>query len=122
MYRTLADIVVVIHIIVVVFMLGGLLLPKKWKRIKIFHSCFNVMVLVAQAIYGFKCPLVVLEEYLRKLDNPNYIVTWTPFTERLFMRLFGISISSNAILCVIILCAVIGIAHLLTVFSMKREE
>ena len=124
MYGILADIVVAIHFVVVVFMVAGVLLPKKWRKtkIKIFHSYFCVMVLIFQVIYGFHCPLVVLEEYLRQLDNPNYVRTMTPFTERLFMKLFGISISSNVILCIIVLFAIIGIAQLLTMRKTKKGE
>lgn len=122
MYGVLADMVVAIHIVVTVFMVGGYLLPKKWKRTKIFHSNFCVMVFIVQVMYGFKCPLVVLEEYLRQLDNPNYIITWTPFTERLFMKLFGISISSDAIICIIALLAIIGIAQLLTMRATKKGD
>mgnify|MGYP003318112413 CR=1 FL=1 len=42
MYGILADIVVAIHFVVVVFMVGGGLLQKKWQgtKIKIFHSYF----------------------------------------------------------------------------------
>lgn len=124
MYGILANIVVAIHFVVIVFMVGVFLLPKKWQRTrtKIFHSYFCVMVFVVQVIYGFKCPLVVLEEYLRQLDDPNYIITWTPFTERLFMKLFGISISSNAIICIIALFAILGIAQLLTMREMKKGD
>lgn len=124
MYGILANIVTVIHFVVIVFMIGGVLLPKKWQRtkIKIFHSYFAIMVLVVQVIYGFKCPLVVLEEYLRKLDNPDYVIKMTPFTERLFMKLFGISISSNVIICIIALLAVLGIAQLLTMRETKKGE
>lgn len=122
MYNVLANIVVAIHIVVIVFMLGGFVFPKKWKRTKIFHSNFCVMVFIVQVFYGFKCPLVVLEEYLRQLDNPDYNITWTPFTERLFMKLFGISISSNAIICIIALLAIIGIAQLLTMIETKKGD
>lgn len=122
MYNVLANMVFAIHIVVIVFMLGGFIFPKKWKKARIFHSNFCVMVFIVQVIYGFKCPLVVLEEYLRKLDNPDYIITRTPFTERLFMKLFGISISSNAIICIIALLAIIGIAQLLTMIETKKGD
>lgn len=119
MYTILANVVVVIHIVVIIFMMGGLLLPKRWKRTRVFHSYFCIMVLILQIIYGFKCPLIVLEEYLRKLGDPEYKIIWTPFTERIFMRLFGISISSNIVFIIIALLAVLGIAQLLT---MKKGD
>lgn len=120
MYTILANVVVAIHLVVIIFMIGGLLLPKKWKRTRIFHSYFCIMVVLLQIIYGFKCPLVFLEEYLWQLGNPEYEITLTPFTERIFMRLFGFSISSNIVFIIIMLLAVLGIAQLLTMRTMKK--
>lgn len=124
MYAILANIVVAIHILVMIFMVGGFLLPKKWKRtrVKIFHYYFCALVFVLQVIYGFNCPLIVLEEYLRQLDDPNYIIRFTPFTERLFMKLFGISISKNVIICISASLAILGIAQLLTMRKMKKRD
>ena len=88
MYTILANVVVAIHIVVIIFMIGGHLLPKKWKRTRIFHSYFCIMVFLLQIIYGLKCPLVVLEEYLRQLGNPEYEITWTPFTENIYENIW----------------------------------
>lgn len=122
MYTILSNVVVVIHFVVIIFMIGGILLPKKWKRTRIFYSYFCIMVFLLQIIYGFKCPLAILEEYLYQLGNPEYEITWTPFTERIFMRLFGFSISSNIILIIIMLLAVLGITELLTMRAMKKGD
>lgn len=124
MYNLLAIAVDCVHVVVIIFMLGGIVITntknKILIRVKIFHDYFCVLVLILQIIYGLKCPLVVLSDYLRYLDNPNYKIFYQPFTEKLFMKLFGISISSNLILLVILLLAVLGIAHLLTIKKIKR--
>lgn len=124
MYNLLAIAVDCVHVVVIIFMLGGIVITntknKILIRVKIFHDYFCVLVLVLQIIYGLKCPLVVLSDYLKYLDNPNYQIYYQPFTEKLFMKLFGISISSNLILLVILLLAVLGIAHLLTIKKIKK--
>jgi len=124
MYGVLANIIFVIHILIIVFMVGGALLPTKWKtkKIKIFHCYFSILVCFVQSIYGFRCPLIILEEHLRQLDNPNYVIKHTPFTEGLFMNLFGISISDDLVTCIILLLAIIGIAQLLTIKTTKKED
>lgn len=124
MYGILANIVDFIHLIVIVFMLAGLLCWKssRFARLKIFHDYFCTMVLVLQCICGLKCPLVILSDRLRQLQNPEYEIVYTPFTEKLFMKLFGISISSNLVFLVISILAVVGIAHLLTVRKVKKDK
>lgn len=124
MYSILASIVDFIHIIVIGFMLLGLVNWKspRFARLKIFHDYFCVMVFVLQVICGFKCPLVILADQLRHLQNPQYEILYTPFTEKIFMKLFGISISSNLVFLVISILAVVGIAHLLTVHKIKKQR
>lgn len=124
MYGVLAKVVDYIHIIVIIFMLSGLIGLRNPRLIslKIFHDYFCVMVFVLQLICGLKCPLVILSDQLRHLQNPDYEIAYTPFTEKIFMKLFGISISSNLVLIVIALLAVVGIAHLLTVRKLKKGK
>lgn len=121
MYGILASIVDIIHIVVIVFILWGILI-KRTSRLKIFHDYFCIMVFILQIICGFKCPLVILSDQLRHLENPEYEIAFTPFTEKLFMKLFGISISSNLVFIVIALLAVVGITHLLTVRKLKKDK
>lgn len=123
MYGILACIVDFIHIIVIIFMLGGLFVRyNSHPRLRLFHDYFCIMVLILQLICGFKCPLVILSDQLRHLQNPEYEIVFTPFTEKIFMKLFGISISSNLVFIVIALLAVVGIAHLLTVITLKHKK
>lgn len=124
MYGILAKIVDFIHLIVIVFMLAGIVgwRSSRFAKLKIFHDYFCTMVLVLQIICGFKCPLVILSDHLRYLQDPTYEIVYTPFTEKLFMKLFGISISSNLVFLIISLLAVVGIAHLLTVRKVKKNK
>lgn len=123
MYGILAKIVDFIHIIVIIFMLGGIVTRyKSHPRLKIFYDYFCILVLTLQIICGLKCPLVILSDRLRQLQNPEYEIVYTPFTEKLFMKLFGISISSNLVFLVIALLGVVGIAHLLTVRKLRPPK
>lgn len=123
MYIILANIVDFIHILVLIFILGGLFISYngKLRRVRIFHDYFVILVLILQSICGLKCPLVILSDNLRHLGDPSYEILYEPFTEKLFMKLFGISISSNLVLIVILLLAVLAIAHILTVRKIKSK-
>ena len=94
---------------------------SRYVRVKIFHDYFCIMVLILQVICGLKCPLVILSDHLRHLQNPEYEIVYTPFTEKIFMKLFGISISSNWVFLVISILAVLGISHLLTVKKIRKN-
>ena len=124
MYGILANIVDFIHLIVIVFMLAGIVDWKssRYVRVKIFHDYFCIMVLILQVICGLKCPLVILSDHLRHLQNPEYEIVYTPFTEKIFMKLFGISIYSNWVFLVISILAVLGISHLLTVKKIRKNK
>lgn len=123
MYGILAYLVDLLHIFVIIFMLGGLFSRyKSFPRLKIFYDYFCIMVLTLQVICGLKCPLVILSDQLRHLQNPEYEAVYTPFTEKIFMKLFGISISSNLVFIIIALLAVVAIAHLLTIRKLKKTK
>lgn len=122
MYIILANIVDFIHILVIIFMLGGLFnFYDKKMRLRIFYDYFVILVLILQIICGLKCPLVILSDNLRHLGDPSYEILFEPFTEKLFMKLFGISISSNLVLIVILLLAVLAISHILTIKKIKSK-
>jgi hypothetical protein len=75
MYRLLADLVLLIHLTVVVFVVGGLVLilignSLHWRWVnmlplRIAHM-LAVGVIVVQAWLGELCPLTVLESWLRQ--------------------------------------------------------
>lgn len=122
-YEFLANVVVFIHLVVIAFMLGGQLLSKKkWRRIKIFHSSFCFMVFILQLVCGLKCPLVILEQRFRQLANPEYVINWTPFTERIIKRFFGFSISKDIIFVIIAMLAIVGVAQLITMKKLKEDD
>jgi hypothetical protein len=63
-YKILADIVVIIHFIWILFLIFGAFLGVRNKAIKIFHISGLVFAFVIQ-IFGWYCPLTHLEVWLR---------------------------------------------------------
>jgi hypothetical protein len=73
-YRTLADLVLVLHFAIVVFVVGGLLAVvvghlRRWAWVNSFGlrvaHLVAIAVVVVQAWLGRLCPLTVLEAWLR---------------------------------------------------------
>jgi len=67
----LADFVLVIHALFIVFVVFGGLIVLKWYRIIWFHiPCVIWGALIE--FFGWICPLTYLENYFRELGNANY--------------------------------------------------
>lgn len=65
MYQALADIVVIVHFVFIVFVVGGGLLVLRWPRIAWLHlpaALWGALVELMQ----WPCPLTPLENYLRE--------------------------------------------------------
>ncbi len=69
-YKILADIVVVIHFLWIVFLIFGALLGVRYKAIKIFHISGLIFALIIQ-IFGWYCPLTYIEVWLRAKHAPS---------------------------------------------------
>jgi hypothetical protein len=68
LYRRLADLVMVIHALVTLFVLGGAFLAMLGLKIAIIH--FPLVVWVSTGfIMGWTCPLTPLEKHLRELSG-----------------------------------------------------
>ena len=67
----LADFVLVIHMLFIVFVVFGGLIVLKWHRIIWFHIPCAIWGALIE-IFGWICPLTYLENYLLKLGNANY--------------------------------------------------
>jgi len=69
-YKILADIVVLIHFLWILFLIFGAFLGVKNKAIKIIHILGLVFAFVIQ-IFGWYCPLTDLEVWLRSKHDPS---------------------------------------------------
>jgi len=70
LYKILADIVVLIHFLWILFLIFGALLGVRNKAIKIIHISGLILAAVIQ-IFGWYCPLTDLEVWLRAKHDPS---------------------------------------------------
>ena len=73
-YKILADSVVLIHFLWIVFLFFGGIWGIKNRAIKIFHISGLVFAFVIQ-IFDWYCPLTHLEVWLRSKHNPALVYT-----------------------------------------------
>jgi hypothetical protein len=64
-YRLLADLVVIVHLLFIAFVAVGSLLAVRWPRLVFVHVPV-VLWAVAIVMIGFTCPLTPLEKALRE--------------------------------------------------------
>lgn len=69
LYKILADIVVLLHFLWIVFLFLGALWGIKNKLVKIFHLFGLAFAFIIQ-IFGWYCPLTHLEVWLRSKHSP----------------------------------------------------
>ena len=69
-YKILADIVVIIHFLWILFLIFGAFPGVRNKTVKIFHISGLVFAFVIQ-IFGWYCPLTHLEVWLRARHDPS---------------------------------------------------
>ena len=69
-YKVLADIVVIIHFLWILFLIFGAFPGVRNKAVKSFHISGLVFAFVMQ-IFGWYCPLTHLEVWLRAKHDPS---------------------------------------------------
>lgn len=69
-YTILADLVVLIHFLWIIFLLIGAVWGRKYRLIKIFHLSGLIFALLIQ-IFDWYCPLTHLETWLRTKHDPS---------------------------------------------------
>lgn len=73
-YKILADSIVAVHFLWIVFLLLGAFWGAKNKTVKVFHISGFAFAFVIQ-IFGWYCPLTYLESWLRSRYNPGLTYT-----------------------------------------------
>ena len=78
LYRVLADIILVVHFLFILFVVAGLLLIvlgliRKWRWVRNFWfrlaHLISIGIVVAQAWSGIVCPLTIWENDLRRMGT-----------------------------------------------------
>lgn len=73
-YKILADIVVIIHFLWILFLIFGAFLGVRSRALKIFHISGLIFAFVIQ-VFDWYCPLTHLEVWLRSRHNPALTYT-----------------------------------------------
>ena len=68
MYGLLADIVLIIHLLFIIFVIGGGLLTLRWKKAAWLHLPLLVWAIFVE-FTGWVCPLTPIENSLRKMTG-----------------------------------------------------
>ena len=73
-YKMLADSVVFIHFLWILFLIFGAIAGVRNKVVKIAHISGMAFAIILQ-IFGWYCPLTYLEVWLRAMHNPSLTYT-----------------------------------------------
>ena len=74
LYKILADIIILIHFLWIVFLFLGAIWGRKNNTVKIFHLSGLVFALIIQ-VFDWYCPLTYLEVWLRIKHDPHLTYT-----------------------------------------------
>lgn len=69
-YKVLADLVVVVHFLWIVFLGFGAFAGFRWKAARILHQAGLAFALLI-GLFGWYCPLTHIEVWLRRLHDPE---------------------------------------------------
>ena len=103
-FKILADVVVFLHLLWILFLFFGSLPGRRNKAIRILHISGLAFALVIQ-IFGWYCPLTYLEAFLRERQSPGTAYPGS-FIIRYVEKIVYIEVSNTAIFVGTILLAV----------------
>jgi hypothetical protein len=70
LYKILADFVVLIHFCWIFFLIAGVFLGRRYRRVRIFHIAGLLFAVLLQ-VFGWYCPLTYVEIWLREKHYPS---------------------------------------------------
>jgi Ni/Fe-hydrogenase subunit HybB-like protein len=119
-YEALAWMVDFIHLIVIVYWVGGFSVSKfRHPTFRKIHSAFGIVMFTLQLILSMRCPLVLVAGYLRELAKPGFTDNWLyrPFIVELLQK---IGLQTTDILITVI--TAIGTALMIvTLLSLRKN-
>jgi len=71
-YKILADLVVILHFLWILFLVFGALWGTRWMTVMILHILGLVFALIIQA-FDWYCPLTHIEVWLRSMHDPTLV-------------------------------------------------
>ena len=117
LYRVLADIIVIVHLLWVLFLITGAYWGRKHRAVMIVHGSGMLFAVVIQ-LFGWYCPLTHLEAWLMvKQGAPSYPGS---FIGHYAYRLVYIDVPTSVITFLTILLAVATAWVYRTAFTARR--
>jgi hypothetical protein len=111
LFRVLADIIVVLHLLWILFLFFGAFAGKRHRAVRIAHVSGLFFSIVMQ-VFGWYCPLTHLEVWLRSKQDQGLSYAGS-FIVHYVERVIYLQVSESAILIgTVILCAVNGWVYL----------
>lgn len=118
-YRILADIIVIVHLLWVLFLITGVYWGRKYRVVMIVHGSGLLFAVVSQ-LFGWYCPLTHLEAWLIvKQGAPSYPGS---FIGHYAYRLVYIDVPPAVITSLTILLAVATGWAYWTAFTARRDS
>ncbi|PJA45088.1 hypothetical protein CO174_04595 [Candidatus Uhrbacteria bacterium CG_4_9_14_3_um_filter_50_9] len=115
-YLRLALAVDALHVLVILFWLGGYIFYpfEEFKTLRHMHSAFAVTIVGVQALLSCRCPLTIISGHLRAMVFPDLVDNWfyKPLTIRL-LKWFGLKTPGIVITVTTILGATLALVAVL---------
>jgi hypothetical protein len=118
LYDALAFTVDFLHICLVVLWFGGWFVSKKrFPTFRRIHSFFGIVIAPTQALFSFRCPMVLLSGYLRQIAHPEHELSYfyKPFVVTALHNYLGFSVSDICVTITLVVGMVIAVWTLLTI-------
>jgi hypothetical protein len=115
-FRILADIVLVVHLLWIVFLIFGVIPGVRIRSVKIIHLTALAFALIIQ-IFGWYCPLTHLEIWLRNRHDPGLSYSGS-FIVHYIEKVVYLDVSFSLIFALTIILILITIV----VYTIKRPN
>ena len=119
-YKVLADIVVFVHFLWIVFLIFGALWGVRNKKIKFLHISGLFFAVILQ-VFDWYCPLTHLEVWLRSKHDPALSYTGS-FIARYMEKIIYVEFSRSLIFALSILLVVINSSLYLRTGANKEQS
>jgi len=125
MYLLLANIVAIIHVLVVIALFGGSIafFTVKKYRGSIWDKLHSALVFVTMGtqIIFLGCPLTLIEQALRSRYNPS-ITYYGSFTTHYLLKYFGFEVEGMAVTAVMAIIVLTAIASFLVFLTTGKGD
>ncbi len=105
-YNILADIITIVHTLLIVGILMGILISARYKKFRPIESFALLGAIVIWSLYS-GCPLTYLEDYLRTLGGNPIPLTQIGFISFYLDKWFSVSITDKQLVTTTYITAIV---------------